>query len=123
MTKKDEAGSGTSNVLDISKDPKVPVEGSQNVDPKTTKEITFKFNREINKATITTETVQLLGKDDALVSTLEFKFDDNDKSKVVISLLKNLDPDTTYTIKVNPDVAYMQGNKVGKEISWTFKTT
>jgi hypothetical protein len=108
--------------LSIEEQSKMPKTGEKDVDPATTREISFKFNKEIDINTISTTTVKLLENDIASSPTHMVKRDEIDKSKVIIHPNKDLIPKTKYTIKVGPGVKDAKGNTLEKEEVWDFIT-
>jgi len=102
-----------------STDPKANTE----VDPTNIKQISFKFNNEIDEKTITTVTVKLLEGGKAIDSPYSVEVDKNDKKRIIITLNKTLKPKTTYTIEVGAGVQGIKGNKLEKDKeSWSFTT-
>ena len=108
--------------LSIDEQSKSPKSNQIDVNPATTKEISFKFNKEMDDKTITTTTVKLFENGIAFSPTHVVNMDENDKSKVIINPNKNLNPKTKYTIKVGPGVKDTKGNTLEKEESWSFTT-
>ena len=97
------------------------MEGKSDIDPATTKEISFKFNKDIDPKSITTTNL-ILENDIVSIPPHEFKFDANDNSKVTIDPKKPLNPNTIYTIKVGAGVMDTKGNALGKDVFWRFTT-
>jgi hypothetical protein len=97
--------------LTIQPQSKIPSAGQKDVDPITTREISFKFNKDIDANTITPANIQIVeGKIELILSPDSIKVDISEKNKVLIELPKNLSLGTTYTIKVSRAVKDIDGN-------------
>jgi hypothetical protein len=108
--------------LAIQPQSKIPSAGQPDVDPKT-REISFKFNKDIDANTITPANIQIVeGKIELILSPDSIKVDTSEKNKVLIELPKNLSLDTTYTIKVSRAVKDIDGNILDNAEEWSFTT-
>ena len=105
----------------IPKESKKPSEGQVDVELNPA-EISFTFDKDMDKGTITSTTIQFLEKGIVLAQTPDIKFDEAGKRKVTIDPKKSLSPKTQYTIKVGPGVKDTTGKPLESEQSWSFTT-
>jgi hypothetical protein len=105
----------------ILKESKKPTEGQADVELKPA-EISFAFDKDMDKSTITPTTVKFLENGIVLSQLPDIKFDEEVKSRVTIDPKKSLSPKTQYTIKVSPGVKDTTGKPLESEQSWTFTT-
>ena len=85
-------------------------------------EISFAFDKDMDKGTITSTTIQFLENGIVLAQTPGIKFDEAGKRKVTIDPKKSLSPNTQYTIKVSPGVKDTTEKPLESEQSWSFTT-
>ena len=120
-TKEEEPPSPEDKKPTIQEDSKKPTAGQVDVELNPS-EISFAFDKDMDKGTITSTTIQFLENGIVLAQSPEIKFDETGKRKVTIDPKKSLFPKTQYTIKVSPSVKDTTGKSLESDQSWSFTT-